>query len=236
MKKRTLTVLIALTLALLLLLCACGEAVAVLSASMDDDGNLILTMSDGTTQNVGKVKGEQGEQGVQGAQGIQGEKGDKGDQGDAATNENPQGLDFYPLTDGTYGAKAGKALYLESIEIPATYNGKAVTQILPGAFTDQTDTNALLKEIVIPNSITTICNYAFFNCYALTSVTLPNSVTTIGSNAFSNCGALTSVTFEITDGWYRTDPNGNTTATDVSNPATNANVLKRNWGYTWHRV
>ena len=39
-------------------------------------------------------------------------------------------------------------------------------------------------------SVTTIGNYAFFDCSGLTSVTIPNSVTTIGSQAFDACNRL----------------------------------------------
>lgn len=45
----------------------------------------------------------------------------------------------------------------------------------------------------IPNSVTTIANYAFLECQGLTSVTIPNSVTSIGNNAFGNIGGLTTV-------------------------------------------
>ncbi|MEE1000919.1 MAG: leucine-rich repeat domain-containing protein, partial [Bacteroidales bacterium] len=46
----------------------------------------------------------------------------------------------------------------------------------------------------IPNSVTSIGNYAFINCSSLTSVSIPNSVTSIGNYAFGNCSSLTSVT------------------------------------------
>ena len=46
----------------------------------------------------------------------------------------------------------------------------------------------------IPNSVTSIADYAFFNCSGLTSVTIPNSVTSIGDDAFALCTNLTAVT------------------------------------------
>ena len=51
-----------------------------------------------------------------------------------------------------------------------------------------------VKDLVIPNSVTSIGKRAFQYCYGLTSVTIPNSVTSIGEEAFWNCTSLTSVT------------------------------------------
>jgi len=51
-----------------------------------------------------------------------------------------------------------------------------------------------VKDLVIPNSVTSIGSYAFYGCSGLTSVTIPNSLTSIGSYAFSSCSRLTSVT------------------------------------------
>ena len=46
----------------------------------------------------------------------------------------------------------------------------------------------------IPDSVTSIGEWAFFYCTSLTSVTIGNSVTSIGNYAFSDCTSLTSVT------------------------------------------
>ena len=52
----------------------------------------------------------------------------------------------------------------------------------------------LVTNLVIPNSVTSIGDYAFRGCTGLTSVTIPNSVTSIGGEAFYGCTGLTSVT------------------------------------------
>ena len=51
-----------------------------------------------------------------------------------------------------------------------------------------------ITELVIPDSITSIGDYAFDGCSNLTSITIPDSVTSIGEEAFSWCRSLTSVT------------------------------------------
>ena len=49
-------------------------------------------------------------------------------------------------------------------------------------------------EYVIPNSVTSIVDYAFYGCSGLTSLTIPNSITSIVDNAFTGCSSLTSIT------------------------------------------
>ena len=50
-----------------------------------------------------------------------------------------------------------------------------------------------LKEVTIGKGITSICDYAFFNCKNLTNVTLPDNVTYIGESAFSCCDNLVNI-------------------------------------------
>jgi len=52
----------------------------------------------------------------------------------------------------------------------------------------------LITNLVIPNTITSLGNYTFYNCSSLKSVTIPNSVTSIESSTFKGCSGLTSVT------------------------------------------
>lgn len=52
----------------------------------------------------------------------------------------------------------------------------------------------LATYITIPDTVTTIANFAFYNCGSLTSVIIPDNVKGIGSWTFSNCDSLTSVT------------------------------------------
>ena len=51
-----------------------------------------------------------------------------------------------------------------------------------------------LTELVIPNSVTSIGNRAFEYCSGLTELTIPNSVTSIGNYAFEYCSGLTELT------------------------------------------
>ena len=56
------------------------------------------------------------------------------------------------------------------------------------------DEDTEITNLIIPNSVTSIGDWAFLNCSGLNSVTIPNSVTSVGDGAFSGCSGLTSVT------------------------------------------
>lgn len=77
----------------------------------------------------------------------------------------------------------------EHITIPSTYNGKPVTAIGDSAF-DKNENKRVIKSVVIPNTIKTIGNFAFFGC-ELTSIIIPKNVTYLGWGAFSFCELTT---------------------------------------------
>ena len=60
----------------------------------------------------------------------------------------------------------------------------------------RTEDNVLIvgcKSTLIPNSVTSLGDGAFYNCSGLTEVTIPSSVTSISDHAFNGCISLTSV-------------------------------------------
>ena len=54
--------------------------------------------------------------------------------------------------------------------------------------------NDNIKKTIIKDGVTSIGDYAFYNCTGLTSITIPDSVASIGEYAFYDCTGLTSIT------------------------------------------
>jgi hypothetical protein len=68
------------------------------------------------------------------------------------------------------------------------YYFKGLTSIKMEAFS-----NSALSSVIIPNTVTTIGEIAFYGCSNLTSIKIPSSVTDIKNYAFQNCTNLTSI-------------------------------------------
>ncbi len=56
------------------------------------------------------------------------------------------------------------------------------------------DKDALVGDLIIPDTVTSISAYAFNDCQGLTSVTIPNGITSIGQGTFYDCLNLTHIT------------------------------------------
>ena len=96
----------------------------------------------------------------------------------------------YQSVGGLLLSKDGKVLCAVLGSLTGVTIPDSVTSIGEFAFEGCTG----LTSVNIPDSVTSIGGYAFYGCSGLTSVTIPDSVTSIGSGAFSGCSGLTSVT------------------------------------------
>ena len=135
-----------------------------------------------------------------------------------ANHDGTEGLEFYPISDTECAVAIGTALFCEEIIVPSYYKNYTVTSILGGAFVASIPENLNIKKVYVPKTIksieknsfaylsslieieieegsqlTTIGNFAFSGCSALTSIEIPDSVTNIGDYAFKNCSTLTSI-------------------------------------------
>ena len=134
--------------------------------------------------------------------------------GDDSGTVSEYELIFDLLSDGTYGVKSVTPVTATSIEIPSSYRGIKVTQILDRAFADMEE----LENVAVPSSITSIGNYVFVGCTELSKVEfesrsllesigrcafaycedlmymeIPAGVTYIGDNAFLGCKSLSAI-------------------------------------------
>ena len=96
------------------------------------------------------------------------------------------------VTYYSYVGSDNKYAYDGAISIPQKliYSNKTYTVTAIG---ERAFVRCYLTSIDIPNSVTSIGQYAFYGCGSLTSIDIPNSVTSIGRYAFYDCSSLTSI-------------------------------------------
>ena len=81
------------------------------------------------------------------------------------------------------------------VTIPSTYKSLPVLTIgLDRKNEDRFAENENIKELIIPDGVTKIEDYAFESCINLTTVTIPTSVTDMGHYSFSRCDKLSVAT------------------------------------------
>ena len=91
------------------------------------------------------------------------------------------------------GSSSGRAISTSTkgeITIPSVLGGYPVTSIGDYAFYECNS----LTSVTIPSRVMRIGNDAFSHCVGIVSVMIPSSVASIGRGAFSSCSGLTSVT------------------------------------------
>ena len=100
--------------------------------------------------------------------------------------------ELFDIVGGDYDGRAfvwdflkGNDPEVTSVAIPAEYNGYPVREINRFSFSDC----QYLREVVIPDSVDRISEWAFYNCPELRSIRLPKNAV-IGIQAFSDCPKL----------------------------------------------
>ncbi len=104
-----------------------------------------------------------------------------------------EGNEYYCAVDGVLYSKDITTLVrfpIASPLLPSFEIPNSVTSIGEYAFCDCTG----LTSVTIPECVTVIDDYAFYKCTGLTSVTIPECVTVIDDYAFYGCTGLTEVT------------------------------------------
>ncbi len=140
------------------------KGVGIKNVYINEDGELIVELTEGEPKNLGKIFPEQSVE---------------------PTKSASIGLDF---TDkGSYYLVSGIGACGDTdLILPEEYEGKPVMGIESGAF----KSNSNITRVIIPNRYTIIHSYAFAYCTKLQSVEMPQSIRYIEDSAFSGCSAL----------------------------------------------
>ena len=94
------------------------------------------------------------------------------------------------IENGTVTQYAPSTARITTVYVPSVFEGVKVTTIGDDAFVMSSEVNGITK-IVLPDTITTIGERAFYDCRYLTSVNVSKNVTSIGKAAFYNNERLT---------------------------------------------
>lgn len=80
----------------------------------------------------------------------------------------------------------------EKLEVPAEIDGHKVVALSNSAFANKTE----LEKVILPDTLKTIGEHAFYNCTGLTEIEAPG-IEQIGYSAFYGCHYLKKVTWSV---------------------------------------
>ncbi len=138
-----------------------------------------------------------------------------------------EGLEYICHGSYYYVSGVGDCRYDSVIVIPSTYQSLPVIGIESYAFE-----YCWAEEIILPDSILYIEDYAFYYASSLVSIDIPSSIIYIGAYAFDGCYYLEKVNFEDTSCWY---VNGASMSAEMSDPVLMAEYLTYTYSNsTWN--
>ncbi|WP_448921665.1 leucine-rich repeat protein [Eubacterium sp.] len=193
-----------------------GEAGRGIAKTELVNGELIITYTDGTSENLGGI----------------------------TSNTNYDDYLVYKITSDTTVSVSLKSEYIGDLEgklvIPDEHNGRTVNTISDSGFK-----GCMLSEIVLPSKLKYIDREAFSDCKNLESISIPKTVTRIGGKAFYKSG-LKEAKFLSTSNWKKYQSytyNGydktltDVPSSDLSDESNAAKLLTETYSYfdtSWH--
>lgn len=97
------------------------------------------------------------------------------------------------LEEGTCGDNITWTLNINTGELILTGSGDMNDYGGTNGSTPWYSHKDLVRTVTVWEGITSLGDYAFFNCRNLIDITLPSSLQSVGDNAFSNCRSLTGI-------------------------------------------
>ena len=202
-----------------LMLGSCANAVSIESAEVNSQGELVLTLSDGSELNAGSVIGRSGKNGKDGMNGIDGTDGTDGIDGINGESAYAIYLSAHPeykksekewiddLTNGNLvvydSIPAGGVLEFATISETEyqlySYTGADKVLNIPSTYNGFPVTSiyanafrdkSSIRKVNLPN---TLKHLDGFYGSGLESLIVPDSVTSIDSSAFYNCAYLKAI-------------------------------------------
>lgn len=117
--------------------------------------------------------------------------------GEVQNPDIPTNIEMYDEKNKMYFNGEGKILRYDgnatTLEIPEYLESPEYGKIQVKKIAAKAFYNSNFTQLILPNSITEIGDYAFFSSLLLTELTLPSSLIRIGISAFISCAKLTSL-------------------------------------------
>ena len=98
---------------------------------------------------------------------------------------------IYPKTKTAYVTSSD--IYIDDVEIPSKIKYKGKTYRVTGIDSEAFKEECFITSVSIPESVTEICDSAFYRCTDLTEVIIPEGVKRIGRFTFADCKSLDSI-------------------------------------------
>ena len=159
------------------------DGTSIVSTILNNDGELIIVLSNGTVQNLGKIVGEDGANGKDGV-------------GVANAYLDNNGNLIIELTNGKI-VNCGSMVYdSERLLYSAIKEDNEIIGYSVRGLGTVSDADLIIPSAYNGKPVLSLAAGAFANSTHLTSVTIPDSVTLIGEDAFSGCTLLESISVD----------------------------------------